>query len=677
LKLVWLACKVNGVCQVYRYDPHQKASARLIKIGNDLDGVPQKLFIWQDGLYLITDTNLYRLIGTTITNIPLPSNFRPLDAIEFSHQKRLFIGGYIANTAALLESSDGSHFNQVPGVPQSFTACAIASLLEIRGDLILLARDIGSNQSGIKLHKLPNGITANITTSSYIEIGYLPSIFLYSISRIDFAFLLGHYYFAVGDDLWLFDGQNTAFHSLESLGMPNAEISCLKAFGDALLINFAVVPNTYLFSYLPQSNDTVMQVNKCLTLLYPTGFISERPFTGGQCPGVLYRVYLKPLYWNGDFVYPGTEGEGEEIYVDVYGPVARIYCLQTAAELPCNPGDTYYFAFLVADATPGPNATNIFLSGGGCTPTGQDYFGFLPGSIRIVRFDGLPDNCDSTDEKRFLTDSDRPIFTSNEKFHVRYGLEVSNLSYSSDLAIDNGEASLNLANFIDDSLLSEDIIRYANRASSATQNLNANAIRFILAVVDRVSYNTTHNWHPNQVLMTGEIGEIKIDHARATLELASLKSKLQNNNALKTTSYCRHVLGDNNCQVNLEPLSTTGQVTILYDRPQFFEAQLAINIPSTDYYLRGRLQWLSGENRGVVSEVAFQDNYSSDTMTLGLWETTPYPIAVGDSFKISPGCDRSIETCHNKFNNVPLFGGFPWIPGSDRYLAGSNLSAPG
>jgi hypothetical protein len=35
---------------------------------------------------------------------------------------------------------------------------------------------------------------------------------------------------------------------------------------------------------------------------------------------------------------------------------------------------------------------------------------------------------------------------------------------------------------------------------------------------------------------------------------------------------------------------------------------------------------------------------------------------MGDQFKLLPGCDRTLSTCTNVFNNAIHFGGFPYIP---------------
>jgi uncharacterized phage protein (TIGR02218 family) len=50
---------------------------------------------------------------------------------------------------------------------------------------------------------------------------------------------------------------------------------------------------------------------------------------------------------------------------------------------------------------------------------------------------------------------------------------------------------------------------------------------------------------------------------------------------------------------------------------------------------------------------------------LSLWQAMAEPIAVGDSFAITAGCDKSFATCRDRFANIVNFRGFPQIPGND------------
>jgi uncharacterized phage protein (TIGR02218 family) len=48
-----------------------------------------------------------------------------------------------------------------------------------------------------------------------------------------------------------------------------------------------------------------------------------------------------------------------------------------------------------------------------------------------------------------------------------------------------------------------------------------------------------------------------------------------------------------------------------------------------------------------------------------LWETLGGEILPGDRVRLEPGCDKRLETCREKFDNLLNFRGFPDIPGED------------
>lgn len=45
----------------------------------------------------------------------------------------------------------------------------------------------------------------------------------------------------------------------------------------------------------------------------------------------------------------------------------------------------------------------------------------------------------------------------------------------------------------------------------------------------------------------------------------------------------------------------------------------------------------------------------------------PAGLSIGSSYSIFPGCDRTIDTCVNKFNNLANYGGFPHTPGRNPF----------
>ena len=52
-------------------------------------------------------------------------------------------------------------------------------------------------------------------------------------------------------------------------------------------------------------------------------------------------------------------------------------------------------------------------------------------------------------------------------------------------------------------------------------------------------------------------------------------------------------------------------------------------------------------------------------VTLELWQAMPEPIAAGDTFVVTAGCDKRFGTCRDRFSNAVNFRGFPHIPGND------------
>ena len=49
--------------------------------------------------------------------------------------------------------------------------------------------------------------------------------------------------------------------------------------------------------------------------------------------------------------------------------------------------------------------------------------------------------------------------------------------------------------------------------------------------------------------------------------------------------------------------------------------------------------------------------------------TTPVNLSRGDTVSVLAGCDRTWQTCYGKFNNIINFGGFPYLPLENPYIA--------
>lgn len=90
---------------------------------------------------------------------------------------------------------------------------------------------------------------------------------------------------------------------------------------------------------------------------------------------------------------------------------------------------------------------------------------------------------------------------------------------------------------------------------------------------------------------------------------------------------------------------------------------LATLMNASEYYQNGVVTWLTGQNSGLKMEVK---KYSIGS--LELFQTMPYPIALGDTYTVTAGCDKQLATCRDRFANVVNFRGEPHMPGNDSLM---------
>lgn len=117
---------------------------------------------------------------------------------------------------------------------------------------------------------------------------------------------------------------------------------------------------------------------------------------------------------------------------------------------------------------------------------------------------------------------------------------------------------------------------------------------------------------------------------------------------------CVHKLYDSGCGVNVATYRVTGTVAAINA-----DGSLALGLAQADkYFQMGALKFTSGQNTGLTRTVK---SYAGGTVYLT--SPFPFPVALGDAFTITPGCDK-IRTgdCTNKFANTARFTAFEFIP---------------
>jgi uncharacterized phage protein (TIGR02218 family) len=128
---------------------------------------------------------------------------------------------------------------------------------------------------------------------------------------------------------------------------------------------------------------------------------------------------------------------------------------------------------------------------------------------------------------------------------------------------------------------------------------------------------------------------------------------------------CRHALYRNRCGV----VQASYQVSAA---PSALSA-LALTVPAAalqadGWYTGGMVEAQDGSLRFVMDHVgALLTLLRPNPGLAAMVAASGYGVGYGESFGgtavvLSPGCDRSKAICRDKFNNVPRFGGFPYIP---------------
>lgn len=89
------------------------------------------------------------------------------------------------------------------------------------------------------------------------------------------------------------------------------------------------------------------------------------------------------------------------------------------------------------------------------------------------------------------------------------------------------------------------------------------------------------------------------------------------------------------------------------------------------YFDFGTIEFLTGLNAGLGKfEVK---SYVPGQITLYL--PLPYQAAIGDTYTIVAGCDKTLATCRDRFDNLPNMRAEPYIPGFDKMIQIARSSA--
>jgi uncharacterized phage protein (TIGR02218 family) len=260
-----------------------------------------------------------------------------------------------------------------------------------------------------------------------------------------------------------------------------------------------------------------------------------------------------------------------------------------------------------------------------------------------------------------LTDHDQPIKVTGD------GVYRSSIGFSPTDAVNSAinfgsqTAELTMA-MTDDGFKESDIRAKKWKGSTA-----------VFGVVDWTT--------PTSVLpvFSGIIGRINWNNRKQlTIEVLGLGNGSVNLANEVYSMTCRHSLGDTGCLVNIEAYRVDYTVVAVTDPATF--AVNDLHGKDDGFYALGQLVWDTGNNAGDVGEIQYSLNSTNE---VGMFFPAAFPIQLGDTGHLYPGCDLLLATCHDKFDNVGNFDGEPFnvqpriipVPASSGSIAGATATS--
>ena len=165
------------------------------------------------------------------------------------------------------------------------------------------------------------------------------------------------------------------------------------------------------------------------------------------------------------------------------------------------------------------------------------------------------------------------------------------------------------------------------------------------------------------LMFQGRVAEVDADRAISTFTINDYRELFTQQWPINLfAASCMNSFGDASCTVPISSFSEEGPVLS-------GSTAAAINatlVQASDYYDNGKIIFQSGAMAGLA--------FGVNTWTQGTpgvivpAQSLPKVPATGDTFRIYPGCDKSLGGGCTRYNNTANFRGFPYIPSPETAL---------
>lgn len=172
-----------------------------------------------------------------------------------------------------------------------------------------------------------------------------------------------------------------------------------------------------------------------------------------------------------------------------------------------------------------------------------------------------------------------------------------------------------------------------------------------------------------RVLMRqGSLGEVRRTGTAFAAEIRGLAHYLQQPQGRVYQYACDATLGDVRCGIDLASPGYRGVGTVVSADSLRQLTATGLSAFSAGWFAHGLLTFTTGANLGRSSEIK-RHTLSGGIAAIELWQPMPSGFSADDTFTVTAGCDKLLQTCRAKFSNALNYRGFPHMPGNDTLAA--------
>lgn len=202
---------------------------------------------------------------------------------------------------------------------------------------------------------------------------------------------------------------------------------------------------------------------------------------------------------------------------------------------------------------------------------------------------------------------------------------------------------------------------------SSMLNLEYEGAEVLIFIIDRYNPPTDLNQSvPDfMVVSRGFVGEVEVNDLGFKLSVNGIQSLLDKNIGGKTSKICSARFGNEYCQ--FVPRQETFTVEAVGSANAVF--RVAFTQPD-QFWQYGYCEFLSGSNDGAKLSIMnhYRENAIISTVRIDLFEPARFPIQVGDSVRLTEGCNKTFKACRKK-GNTDNFQGYKDLPIDQTILA--------